>query len=199
MNIEIIERMLQGRVARLLGIACLAGAAALVTACGKREGEVPSGPGAGSAPVVPITGSGGGYSATLEDGIQFNRDGWPDFVASVSGLSGKERWGRWSDGERVSIRFRKPLPAKFVMEITGGAFGPNLGRPAKVTIGGFATTVKFSGVPYAKEPETRRIEVSVAPGTDTLEFAIPQPAAPGGGDNRKLGIGFVRLRVIEGK
>jgi Domain of unknown function (DUF7024) len=37
------------------------------------------------------------YRASLEDGITFNRPGWPEFVASTSGISSQEADGRWTD------------------------------------------------------------------------------------------------------
>jgi hypothetical protein len=39
------------------------------------------------------------YEATLAQGIDFKKDGYPAFIAQVAGMSGLEPWGRWSDAD----------------------------------------------------------------------------------------------------
>lgn len=39
------------------------------------------------------------YPASLMEGIDFTRLGWPEFIRNVKGLSGYEPWGRWSDAK----------------------------------------------------------------------------------------------------
>ena len=39
------------------------------------------------------------YEVTMMDGIDFTKPGYPTFLSDVSGISGPEPWGRWTDGE----------------------------------------------------------------------------------------------------
>src|SRR5262245_44557529 len=77
----------------------------------------------------------GTYQATLEEGIDFSRDGLPVFISEVQGLSGRESFGRWSDarlGPTVRFVFRDPLPKKFEVAITGWAIEQNEKLPVVV-------------------------------------------------------------------
>ena len=168
-----------------LGVAATACVLALAS-CGKSDPP---------APATPVGSATKPSAATLQEGIYFNRERWPEFVASVSGLSGAERWGRWSDARNVTITFKEPLPRRFTLEVVGGAFGPNLGKPVRISIGTFTSDVTFRAEPYGPSPDTHRIAVEAPAGAKAIDFAIPQPTSPGGGDSRTLGIGLVRLNV----
>ena len=69
------------------------------------------------------------YSATLAQGIDFTKSGYPDFISNVTGLSLPEGWGRWSDakdaGPRIILSFTKPLPENFTLELDIKGYGPN--------------------------------------------------------------------------
>jgi hypothetical protein len=185
-------------------VAALLAAGLLAAACGDKTPQPKSAspapaatpaPAALPAPPKPPE----RYAATLQEGIQFNRHGWPEFISSVTGFSGRENFGRWTVGPTVRIAFSEPLPRKFTLELVGGAFGPNQGQPVGVSIGAFKANVTFKGVPYAKEAEVRRIAVELKADADAIELAIPKPTAPappGKGDDRLLGIGLVRLSVV---
>ena len=43
------------------------------------------------------------YKSTLEEGIIFNKEGYPDFISNVEGLTGIEKFGRWSDARLNQI------------------------------------------------------------------------------------------------
>jgi hypothetical protein len=45
--------------------------------------------------------------------IVFSKPKLPGYL-SVSGLSFAESWGRWSDGDKVILKFGSKLPAKFI-------------------------------------------------------------------------------------
>lgn len=171
---------------KVIGALCAAGV--LAAACG---GEAPPAKPAATAAAQKSD----RYSATLQEGIQFNREGWPEFVASVSGISGREAWGRWTDTPKAKIVFRQPLPRKFTVEVVGGAFGPNQGQPVPFSIGPFTTKVNFAGTPF-KDPETHRFDVDLAGDANAIEISIPQPTSPSSSDKRTLGIGLVRLSVF---
>ena len=127
--------------------------------------------------------------------VDFRDKNYPADVASVSGISGHESWGRWTDGAHVVLQFKKTLPSTFQLKLqTTGAFGPNAGMPILVKVGSiqkeFTVTVPdqlivldFEGVENA----------------DRIEFVIPKPTSPKelgmSDDLRKLGLGLVSLAI----
>lgn len=134
------------------------------------------------------------YPATLAEGIDFRQAGYPTFLASVSGLSAHEPWGRWSDGSPVVFQFAQPLPTRFTLILTAHAFGPSIGVPIPVKAGTNEQIFTLTA-----EDQTQRLNFTLAAPTDRLEFHIPQPTSPAdlkqGEDPRKLGIGFVQLQL----
>lgn len=134
------------------------------------------------------------YSANLQEGIVFTRPGWPAFIQTVSGFSALEPWGRWSE-ESPRLVFTSPLPQTFTLIMTAQAFGPNVDKPAKILIGTQEYEIKLGG--SASEV---RIQVNLMGQiTDTISFLPSKPISPRAlginSDKRKLGIGFVSLRL----
>ena len=131
-------------------------------------------------------------------GVDF-RDGalYPPYVISVTGLSRAEKWGRWSDGKAVSVRFASCLPdGPIEVLLTANAFGPNVDSPIVVRVGENTARFRLSA---------HTADVSVVIPHDSscqtsLAFEVPSPASPQAlgqsGDPRLLGIGFTQLRVI---
>lgn len=149
---------------------------------------------AGATPITEY------YEATLAEGIDFRKPGYPTFLVEVAGVSGYESWGRWTDAglnPSAKFRFKQTLPKKFNLVITAGAFGPNSGEKVKVRAGNvektFVATVEATAHVITFETDGK---------ADTLEFfpskpTSPQEINPNNGDGRKLGIGFVSLKVEE--
>lgn len=141
------------------------------------------------------------YEATLEEGIDFKKPGYPTFLSEVSGVSGVEGWGRWSDanaGSIVKFRFKKALPKTFTLEIVANAFGPNEGLPIKVRVG---DVVKTFTIVNKKEPATYSLQFKTDGKAGILEITPPKPISAHELDEknagtRKLGIGFVVLKII---
>jgi hypothetical protein len=129
---------------------------------------------------------------TFEQGIDFRRPGYPVFIKDETGLSFLEEWGRWSDGRKVTLTLFNPLKGKFKLVLVGGAFGKNVGRPIPVRIGHLRQKLTFSGPPHPGEIQT--LEFALRRPATTIEFTIPRPTAPER-DNRRVGIGFVQLRI----
>jgi hypothetical protein len=130
---------------------------------------------------------------TIEPAIDFSLPAYPKFVLGTKGISEHEHWGRWSIGERVMIFFNQYLPKRFGLLITGGAYGPNLGKRFKVCIGSvsrFGTFRKGVG-----DPETLRLTFSVPTPTNFIEISVPHPIEPVP-NSRAIGLGFVRLQVV---
>ncbi len=140
------------------------------------------------------------YPATFSEGIDFTRKDWPDFVRNVSGLSDPEPWGRWSDanvGPFVRIDFNAPLPPKFTLILDVQPFGPNVDQNLLINIGAQVRNVKVPAGPS-------QIHVAIDTGdqrAESIEFHPSKPTSPQAigvsADNRKLGVGFIRLRFEE--
>jgi phosphoglycerol transferase len=138
------------------------------------------------------------YTASLQEGIDFRRTGWPIFVKSVKGFSGVEPWGRWSDrnlSHSVRIDFSSPLPQKFTLVLAAHAYASNAGKPIKVLIGSHEYEVTLASM-----TSEVRLKVDLqGDSVDAISFFPPTPVSPNklgaGGDVRKLGIGFVSLRI----
>jgi hypothetical protein len=132
------------------------------------------------------------YQATFEEGIDFRKPGFPTFIKYATGISCLEKWGRWSDGPKVTLTLANPLKGKFKLVLVGGALGRNIRRPIPVRIGHLRQKVTFSGPPEHAEVQT--LEFALRRPATTIEFTIPRPTTPKG-DNRLLGMGFIQLRI----
>ncbi len=140
------------------------------------------------------------YEATLAQGIDFKKEGYPTFISKVAGMSGFEPWGRWSDadagGPVVRFTFEDKLPTNFKLVITANAFGPNEGKLIQVKAGQVARelTIINGAVPGTYTINFEKVE------GNTLELTPPAPTSPASlnkdtPDTRKLGIAFVSLKI----
>lgn len=136
------------------------------------------------------------YDATLAEGIQFAaKRGYPSFIKSVTGMSGYEAEGRWTEGKKVVFTFKQNLPSTFTLELDiVGGFGPSAGNAIHIQAG------DWQGHPVIDtKPSTQRILVKTSAPTDRIEMTIPYatpPNALGGHDSRELGVMFKRLSII---
>jgi len=181
---------------------CLAGA--LATGCGEKAEPktivVGSSTPAALASAALQDPLGPRYAATLSEGIDFTKPGYPEFVADVTGISSYEPWARWSDANlapTVGIRLRQALPTRFSLELKINAFGPNLGEPVIVRIGGVERRFVHAD---PRTIGTYRLEFDAVPPVDRIEIVAPKPASPSelrvGDDTRRVGIAFVSLRIL---
>ena len=166
-----------------------------VSGCGDKPAPVAPAPPASAAPTTTDA-LGPRYEATLAEGIDFRKPGYPRNVLDVRGMSGSEPWGRWTDSTETRFTFSEPLPNSFVLEITGGAVGPNVGKPVGVKIGGQTKSFIFSADPFKTQPETQSVEFTSATPVYTIELQTPQLWRPTSADSRELGIALIALRVI---
>jgi radical SAM protein with 4Fe4S-binding SPASM domain len=138
----------------------------------------------------------GAYRATPEEGIDFaGRDGYPDFVRRVEGLSHFEPGGRWTEGAEVRIRFAQALPTRFRMRIdTVNALGANATLPVIVRAGSWSGSMIC-----AAERRSAQFTVSTEAPADTVILTIPEPRSPRergmGPDDRLLGLRLMHLSV----
>lgn len=140
------------------------------------------------------------YSATLAEGIDFKRDGWPDFIASVKGISEKESFGRWTDGDVAEIEFEHDLPNSFNLQLSVAAFSKNIGNEFAVSICGQRKTfIVRSWNPSAMEKVN--LPIKGCKGGRKISILVPFPTAPkdiaDSPDTRKLGLAIEYLRVVE--
>jgi phosphoglycerol transferase len=161
--------------------------------CASGCGDKPA-PAVPSRPAADVLGP--RYEATLAEGIDFRKPGYPRGVTEVRGVGGYEPWGRWTDSAETRITFSEPLPKSFTLEITGGAVGPNAGKPVDVTIGSQTKSFTFSVDPFKGQPETQSLEFSGAGPASTIVLRTPSLWRPAAGDPRELGIALVTLRIV---
>ena len=146
---------------------------------------------------VPVVDVHNGYNATLAEGIQFSeKPNYPAFIKSVTGMSGFEATGRWTEGKNVTFVFAQNLPAKFTLDLEfAPAFGPDVGKVVKLEVGDWKNQFIASDKP---KKETFIIETSLP--TDTIKFVVPEPLSPSemgiSTDPREVGIMFRRLSII---
>lgn len=136
------------------------------------------------------------YRGDLKTGIDFSRDGSPQFLSAAQGFYDVEPWGRWSAGKAV-FDFTDPLPQKFTLVLKSMAYGPNAQAPTRVEIGNrtynIQLTAGFSEV---------RLDVDLEGSTaKRITFFPPKPMSPkqltGSIDERILGIGFVSMQILQ--
>ena len=158
-------------------------------ACGDQEEQI-------TAP-VPSVEVHNGYKATLAEGVQFaEKPDYPAFIKAVSGMSGYETIGRWTEGRDVEFVFTQNLPRKFTLNLEfAPAFGPDVGKVAQIQVGEWKSTFIAS-----EKPKSISFFIETTTPTDSIKFVVPDPLSPAelgtGEDTRKVGIMFKRLSIV---
>jgi hypothetical protein len=139
------------------------------------------------------------YEATLEQGIDFRRNGYPAFIASVIGMSEPEPWGRWSQAKEIEFRFKDPLPRKFRLKILAGAFDPNFGEPFSVVIGKSTKQLIIRNGQSKLQPF--ELEFDQVQGSKAIKIIVPNPKSPAEidpkiPDSRALGLAIQSLQIV---
>lgn len=136
------------------------------------------------------------YQATLAEGITFNKEGYPDFLSSVEGISVKESFGRWTDGSIAIIKFSQPLPKKFTLKITAVMSEAIMDKPIKVVVGNAKYDVQFGKMWNFKEVA---IPVTTNGNAKSIVFELPdiksQKELGKGEDSRRLGLALSSLKI----
>lgn len=141
------------------------------------------------------------YDATLEEGIDFTKNGLPLFIKEISGLSETEQWGRWSDANKASaveLIFYDRLPNSFSLFINAIAFGPNIGETLIINIAEQTYDIKIP----KERPFKLKFDVNLnGQKTNKIEIIPPKPTSPKelglSEDERKLGIGFIKIFFLK--
>lgn len=136
----------------------------------------------------------GKHGAVIAD-IKFSDTELSPIVAEISGFSGPETWGRWSDADiapTAKIRFKQPLPTQFTLTLTGQSIPNN--ETAMVKIGNFQEPFYLH-----KLSDIATIDVKLDQPEDTIEIISAEPTSPKAlginDDNRKLGVGIATLLI----
>jgi len=139
------------------------------------------------------------YEATLAQGIDFTRPGFPAFLREVQGVSAPEAWGRWTDANlapSARFRFDRPLPRAFTLELRASGLGPNAYEPVRIRAGAIERAITLGN----PAQDSYRIDFAQVDG-DLIEIIPPAPllprdVSPQNMDPRKLGVGLVSLKIL---
>ena len=139
------------------------------------------------------------YHASLSEGIAFNKDGYPDFISRIQGISVKEALGRWTDGSKTEIEFIKPLPKNFILEISAGAVPYWQNKPIKIVIGKLEFEAKFGKSGSWTSPTIVRIPIKSDGMAKSIVFEFPDAKSPNqlgiGSETRKLVMFLTSIRI----
>jgi phosphoglycerol transferase len=165
----------------------------ILLGCGKKDASN-SASSTAADPLAPR------YSNSLSDGIDFKKNGYPTFIKSVSGVSGLEVWGRWSDANlgQLKFEFNEPLPNKFALEIQAFALGPNEGKNILIK-----ACNKDGDLVIKNEPpdQTYKVNFDGVINCDSIELIPPKPVTPhelnsDNPDTRLMSLGLKRLSIV---
>jgi hypothetical protein len=133
-----------------------------------------------------------GTDSTLQDGIDFRNLVHPFFVENVEGLSVPDSWGAWSDGESIEIEVAEPVNGMFEVDITGGAYGENIGEPIEIQVGAARKRFEMTSSPW--NPTTVTVRFFLTDPARTIRIHVPHPTRLPGSE-RAIGIGLQQIRV----
>ncbi len=126
--------------------------------------------------------------------VKFSTNGSNDILASVTGLSIAENWGRWSMAKQVTLYFTSALPKNCNLLLKAQAYGPNVGQAFIIKIGEVEKSFRVS---HSSEDVFIQLQTDGTVKTMTIE--IPQPVSPqelgSGTDRRQLGLGLTELEI----
>ena len=138
------------------------------------------------------------YQSTLEEGIDFRKPFYPDFLKYVAGISQRENWGRWTDatlGGHVLLGFKNRLPKHLTLQVRAVPFPMNASLPTQIRIGNQVKTIYIDG-----KSDLYSLEFENNHGADLIEIIPPRSNSRNNieliaGDPRQFGIGLVELRI----
>jgi hypothetical protein len=136
------------------------------------------------------------YEASLYEGMNFRREGFPNFLVAISGLSGREGFGRWTDGPVLKLRFKDTLPGTFTLKLSFGATGFNVGKDVLVRVGEVHRRLTVLS-PVATEYSLHFQGVTVADTIEIIPFSHARPVDidAKNPDTRALGLAMIYLKI----
>lgn len=138
------------------------------------------------------------YFASLDQGINFSRPSYPEFLKYVSGMAQREDWGRWTDSNQGGVTlfgFIKPLPERFTLELEVAPYGPNISKPTRIRVGSQEKTIIVDG-----KKNVYSLDFESLGGVDAIEITAPRSKLSKGesfssAEPRNIGIGLIHLRI----
>lgn len=119
------------------------------------------------------------------------------------GWSGREDWGRWTDGDWAGLKFGLgPFSThdEYCMRIDGNIFLPSK-QAVRVHVNG-TEIGEIGGGPTDQEPFTLRLPGSLLRARNLMQFQVISPVSPKNIgmslDSRKLGLGVRRIVINNG-
>jgi phosphoglycerol transferase len=132
----------------------------------------------------------------IDTPVRFDVPVMSELVSTVTGISVREPWGRWTDGPLVTIVFSRELPLRFVLRIeTAMALPTSVGVDLVARAGGVEH-------PFRVGAGGTTVELPFATSTPTnvLELVVPNPRSPRelgiNADGRMLGIGLKAITIL---
>jgi phosphoglycerol transferase len=133
--------------------------------------------------------------ASGENVLDFKKGAWPGIIRKVKGLSTPEPWGTWSKSDVVVFEFAVSLPRKFEIHLVAHAFGPNVDKEFEATVG-----ENFANFTLSSNDQQEIIRLENPTNSNVLRLKIPNAVSPKAlelsEDDRKLGIGFVEMKIV---
>lgn len=131
------------------------------------------------------------YKSSLEEGIDFTKEGYPDFIKSHYGFSGYESEYRWSEGKTSILEFQDDFKKNFILRFSGRTFKPSVNSEMRVKLGNQEKRVllKSGYKNYAlnfKKSKAKKIIFNYENPKSPLELGMSQ-------DSRKLSFAFEKI------
>jgi phosphoglycerol transferase len=130
--------------------------------------------------------------------IDFRNNGWPGVLEKVTGISGAEEFGRWTEGPAMTMQFISPLPKRFRFVLKARAIGPNIDLPFRIQIGQqekqfrLGSSLKSVDLPFETDGLQKNVRID-----------IPRPISPKelwkAADQRLLGAALEQISISEVK
>lgn len=140
------------------------------------------------------------YSARVQDGIIFKKEGYPSFLKNMEGVSYADKTGRWTDAKKspgAIFTFVEPLPKRFRLEIVCGVYEENVANAIKVKIG--ESVAEFT--PTQTNPKKYTLLFENIDSANIIEITPPKyfvlKEYLEGSDDRKRGLHLVSLKIID--
>ena len=132
------------------------------------------------------------FGSSLYDGIKFSEADFPEFVDYVSGISGAEAWGRWSNADKILILLKHNLVGEFRLLMRAVGFRKNADVPIPVKIGDQVQKARLPASIDEAAGASLRFDLK-RPG-NLIEITVPHPTRPEM-DGRTIGVGLIELRA----
>lgn len=143
------------------------------------------------------------YPGSPEQGMNFGREGLPDWVDSTCGLSYRDPMGRWTDRDQArvpAVSFTRSFSGLVCVDITLTPAPALLGKEFAVRMGEQTQTVRLAKPGLSEF----RLPFTLERPANKLEFLLPEKLPHesefdrNSNDTRRLGMSLSTLRLVPG-